>query len=80
MAAYGHTYSYIQHICTKIVCVIASQYIYRQETDVHYTKIIQLWCNDTQLPCKGLQCQPNYPVTWSLGKKTLLWVKNRLIY
>ena len=43
MAAYGHIYLYMQPKCTRIVWTIAFQYIYSQEPDVCYTKLIQLW-------------------------------------
>ena len=37
-----------------------SQHNYSQEADARYTKLTKLWCNDTQLPRKGLQQQPSY--------------------
>ena len=55
MAAYGHIYSYIKHICTRMVRAMASQHIYGQEANARYTKLTQLQCNDTQLPHGGLQ-------------------------
>ena len=64
MAIYGHLYLYIQYIYTQIVHGMTSQCIYSQEADAHYTKLIQLWYNKTQLLCRGLQRQPSYPDTW----------------
>ena len=60
MATYGHLYPFKKHIYTQIVCIKISQYIYRQEADSHYTKMAKLWCNNTQFPRRGLQCQSSY--------------------
>ena len=49
MAAYGHKYLYIQYICIKMVHTLALQHIYSQETDARYTKMTQLWFNNTSM-------------------------------
>ena len=54
VATYGHIYQYIQHLYTQMVCKITSQCIYCEEADACYTKLTKLWCNNTQLLCKGL--------------------------
>ena len=64
MDTYGYIYPYIQHIYTQIVHTMTSQCIYSQETNVSYTKLIQLWCNNTQVPHGGLQHQSSYFATW----------------
>ena len=64
MAAYSHIYLYIQHICIQMERTMALQCIYGQEANAHYTKLIQLRYNNTQLPCGGLQHQPSYFAMW----------------
>ena len=60
MATYSYVYPCIQYIHTQMVHKMTSQYNYSQEDDACYTKLTKLRCNDTQLPCGGLQCQPSY--------------------
>ena len=64
MAVFSHIYSYIQYICTRAGFAMVSQHIYSQEADAHYTNLIQLQYNNTQLLCRGPQHQPSYPSTW----------------
>ena len=54
MAAYDHTYSYIYHFGAREVHETSSQRIHMHEASAHYTKLTQLWCSATQIPCKGL--------------------------
>ena len=62
MATYRYIYPYIQYIHTQMVHTMTCRCIYSQEADVHYTKLTQLWCNDTQLPHGGLHHQPSHKV------------------
>ena len=64
MATYSHIYPYIQYIHTRMVHKMTSQYNYSQEADARSTKLTKLWCNNTQLLRKGLQCQPSYFAMW----------------
>ena len=63
MATYSYIYPYIQCIHNRMVRKMASQHNYSQEADVHYTKLTKLQFNNTQLPLRGLQCQPSYFAT-----------------
>ena len=54
MATYGHIYSYMHYFSTQEVCKPSLQCIYNQEAGVLYTKLIQLQCSATYLPCRGL--------------------------
>ena len=64
MATYSHIHPYIQYIHICMVFEMTSQFIYSQEADASYTKLTKLRCNNTQLPNKGLLCQPSYFATW----------------
>ena len=54
MAAYGHIYSYMHHFGAWKVSKTSSQGIHTQEVGAHYTKLTQLRCSTTQIPCGGL--------------------------
>ena len=45
MAAYSHTYPYMQYKVTCEVCTIALQRNSTQEAGVYYTKLTHLWCS-----------------------------------
>ena len=58
MATYSHKYSYIEHICTQIVCAMASQHVYSQEADEHCTKLIYTWCNTFKFYSESFRTSP----------------------
>ena len=54
MAAYGYIYLYMHYFGAREVRKTFSQLIHTQEAGARYTKLTQLRCNATQLPCRGL--------------------------
>ena len=54
MAAYDHIHFYMEHFVTQEVWETTSQRSHTQEAGVCYTKLIQILCKATQIPCRML--------------------------